>query len=86
VRVEVPTLVLCSTRGLPKPPDSYEPGFQKADIMLKVADLVKEAPKLGPKVKLMLIRDAIHDVFASEQSARDDAFDKTAEFFAYMIG
>eukprot|EP01128_Nolandella_sp_AFSM9_P007297 TRINITY_DN3957_c0_g1_i1.p1 TRINITY_DN3957_c0_g1~~TRINITY_DN3957_c0_g1_i1.p1 ORF type:complete len:1145 (-),score=296.70 TRINITY_DN3957_c0_g1_i1:92-3526(-) len=86
ISIKIPTLVVAGARGYAKAPSSYDPGFQKSDVFLDIASLVKIAPRLGSSVKLALIRDAIHDVFASGPDPRESAFDKAAEHFAFLSG
>jgi len=85
VLVKVPTLVLCSAAGATNPPTTYNPGYQRADVFLNIAEVVRLAPKIGGQVKLQLIREAMHDVFLSGMAARDEAYDKVFDFFTFLF-
>ena len=64
------------------PPTSYAPVYQKLDIFLNIGEVATMAYKLGPQVKLHLVRDALHDPFLSSPMARDDAYDTVFEYFS----
>jgi alpha-beta hydrolase superfamily lysophospholipase len=85
VIVRVPTLVLCSAAGATTPPQAYNPGYQRADVFLNIAEVVRLAPKIGGQVRLQLIREAVHDVFLSGGAQRDEAYDKMFDFFTFLF-
>jgi alpha-beta hydrolase superfamily lysophospholipase len=85
VILKVPTLVLCAAAGATSPPQAYNPGYQRADVFLNIAEVVRLVPKLGSQVKMQLIREAIHDVFLSGMQARDEAYDKVFDYFTFLF-
>jgi len=45
--------------------------FHKADLVVKVDDIKRIAPALGPRVVLEEVRDGKHDLTLSEDAARE---------------
>lgn len=78
-QITVPTLVMHSSRSLHLP--KFTPEAMSADIVLNIEDIKKVGAQLGDAVTLLEIKDAMHDIFLSPQSVRDNAF---AEMFAWL--
>ncbi len=76
--IQVPVLLMHSSKSfLPK---KNSTGVDTADIILNVEHMKQIGPKLGSKVKLLEVKDAMHDVFLSKEPARNYAFDKMFEW------
>ncbi|NCP39819.1 MAG: alpha/beta hydrolase [Rhodoferax sp.] len=55
-----------------------------ADVVLDVADMVRLAPKLGPKVQCVSIHDGIHDLVLSAPPARAQVFANLQQWLAQI--
>lgn len=72
VRVDCPVLVLLSTRSTS--PFTWSAEMTSADSVLTVEEIAYAATRIGRYVTLARIEHAMHDVFLSLPSARDDAY------------
>lgn len=83
IAIDVPTLLLSSASHLPIVQNTSHPLARKCDVLQDVALTLQVAPKWGKKIQIVLIKDALHDVFLSDIRARDEAFDSFFDFFAW---
>lgn len=72
LNLEVPILVLLSTRSLFSP--VWDEHMKSADVVLDVAGVAKRATDLGGCATIARIDDAVHDVFLSAEPVRERAF------------
>lgn len=70
--VDVPVLVMASTRGMRV--KDFVPEVQSADIVLDPHQIARWATAIGPHVTCVRITDAVHDVVLSAGPARKQAF------------
>jgi alpha-beta hydrolase superfamily lysophospholipase len=76
--IQVPVWLIHSSKSfLPK---KNSAGVDTADIILNVEHMKQIGPKLGSKVTLLEVKDAMHDVFLSKVASRNYAFDKMFEW------
>lgn len=80
VDVGVPVLALCSDRCLLRQP--WSPEADHADVILDVDQIQDRAPLLGQDVSMVVLSGARHDVFLSEDEARNQAFSVTERWLA----
>jgi alpha-beta hydrolase superfamily lysophospholipase len=76
--ISIPLLLLHSSNSFI--PKKNSTGVDKADIILNVEHMKQLGPKLGSKVTLMEVKDGMHDIFLSKETARNTAFDKMGEW------
>jgi alpha-beta hydrolase superfamily lysophospholipase len=70
--IKCPVLVLCSDhtyRG-----QELNDTAMRSDVVLDVVGIRRQALKLGKEVKIGVVKGAVHDVFLSQQDARQSAF------------
>jgi len=84
-RVQVPGLVLFSAAGVSAPPAEFAYAYQKCDIFLNISSATKVAQALGPNVRVQLIQDAVHDVFASHRVPKEEAYDAVFDYFRLLF-
>lgn len=77
--VGVPSLVLRSTKSFA--PKAWSPEAGRADIVLDTRQIAKWSGALGNRLTVVPVTEAKHDVFLSEQPARDTAY---AELGAWL--
>lgn len=70
--IDVPVCVLLSARSAP--PTRWSEELTEADTVLVVEDIAHRALRLGPSVTVERIDGALHDVFLSRRTAREDAY------------
>ena len=73
INLDVPILILSSDKSSD---GSDKELLFKSDIVLSVKDMAKYGKKLGSKVTVIEIEDAIHDVFLSKKSVRERAYER----------
>jgi len=78
--IQCPVLVLHARRS--SWPKEWSEEAMSTDVVLDVADIARLAPGLGPKVKLVAIKDGIHDLVLSQPEARAQVF---AELKAWLV-
>jgi alpha-beta hydrolase superfamily lysophospholipase len=71
--IDVPVLVLHAERSLRV--RRWTEGCQRADIVLDVRDMQRVAPRLGRRVTVQAVPDAIHDLSLSTLPARTRTFE-----------
>lgn len=76
--LQIPVLVMHSS-GSAKLFTFSEEAMRK-DIVLDVEDIKKRGAKLGSKVTLLEVKDAIHDIFLSRKEVREKAFEGMFEW------
>lgn len=76
--ITAPVLLLRSTRSLR--PKAWSDEVQRADIVLDVQDMVRQAPNLGPLVEMHAVPDGIHDLVLSREHARARTFELLADW------
>lgn len=72
LNIDAPVCVLLSARSAV--PTRWSEELTSADSVLVVEDIAQRALKLGSSVTVERIDGALHDVFLSRKSARDDAY------------
>ncbi|MBA9004046.1 MULTISPECIES: alpha/beta hydrolase [Thermomonospora] len=72
LEIDVPVLVMASTRSARG--RAAAEAVSVADVVLDVDHIVRWAPKLGPHVTLVRIKDGVHDLVLSNKEARDQVF------------
>jgi alpha-beta hydrolase superfamily lysophospholipase len=77
--IKVPTFVMHGSKSLI--PKKYTKEAQTSDCVLNVDDILHIAPHLGKQITMVEIKDAVHDVFLSEEEVRNKAFD---EMFGWL--
>lgn len=73
--MDLPVLVLLSTGTVFRP--QWTPEYQENDAVLDVELLARRAVKLGRRVTVVRLPGAMHDVFASREPVRREAFAQT---------
>ena len=77
--IEVPVLVMHSSRS--RSISTFSQEAMSSDIVLNIEDIKRIGSKLGKRVTLMDIDNALHDVFLSPKKVREAAFN---EMFAWL--
>ncbi len=72
--ITVPVLVMHSSGSIKMSKFSKE--AMSKDIVLNIEDIKRVGLKLGERVTLLEIDNALHDIFLSPKMVREDAFDK----------
>jgi len=72
LEIDAPVLVMASTRSARG--RAAEQAVSVADIVLDVDHIARWAPKLGPRVTVVRIKDGIHDLVLSGKEAREQVF------------
>lgn len=75
----VPTLLLCSDKHNFKKGKLTE-GTYTSDVILKPSQMREHAQKANKDVDVVVLKDAVHDVFLSRQHVREHALATTAEW------
>ena len=70
--VRVPVLVLRSDRSLLRT-RSWTPEAMRADTVLDVEQMARWAPRIGPRVDVVVVPDGMHDLFLSPEPVRGRA-------------
>jgi alpha-beta hydrolase superfamily lysophospholipase len=70
--IDVPVLVMCSTRSVKPKPGADE--LTRADAVLDVRQIARWSVRLGPHVTLVRIEDGLHDLVLSAEPARKKTF------------
>ncbi|OJV96369.1 MAG: alpha/beta hydrolase [Microbacterium sp. 67-17] len=78
IEVGCPALVMLSQRS--SSPLMWRPDMLETDSVLVVDDIAKAATRLGRLVTIARIDGALHDVFLSRASARDEAYRALGEW------
>jgi alpha-beta hydrolase superfamily lysophospholipase len=78
--IDVPILVLTSTRSLTSLAGLRTEPLAEIDIVLDVRRIAERAPDLGTHVTLVRVAGALHDVTLSAPSVRAQVFDEVARF------
>jgi len=76
--IAAPVLLLRSTRSLR--PKAWSDEVQRADIVLDVDDMVRQAPNLGAPVEMHAVPDGMHDLVLSREHARNRTFALVADW------
>lgn len=71
-KLEIPILVMYSSGS--KKMSKYTPEAQQNDLVLEVKDIQRIGKNLGPKVHLLEVNNAVHDIFLSSKPVRESAF------------
>ncbi len=77
--IQVPVLVMHSSSS-----DkffTFSEAAMRKDIVLDVEDIKERGAKLGSKVTLLEVENAIHDIFLSKKEVREKAFEGMFEWF-----
>ncbi|MFM6974561.1 MAG: alpha/beta hydrolase [Agromyces sp.] len=72
LNIDVPILTLLSKRSLIAP--VWSPEMLRTDIVLIVDDIAKRALGLGEAVTVVRLDGALHDVFLSQKTVREEAY------------
>ena len=78
VDIDAPVLTLLSTGY--SSPLQWVPAMTATDSVLVVDDIARAATRLGRRVGIQRIPDAIHDVFLSAPAARDLAYARLSDW------
>lgn len=78
LELEMPILVLRSDSTYSA--DTLSPLALRADAVLDVEPMQKQAENLGQQVTIAVIEDAMHDVFLSAAPVRNEAFRRTQDW------
>ncbi|MCH1866791.1 alpha/beta hydrolase [Nocardioides sp. CFH 31398] len=78
LHVDVPVLVLTSDRSA-EPPLSAD-DLRSADVVLDVEHMWRWAPRIGPRVEVVAVEGARHDVVLSEEPALTRVHDALADW------
>jgi alpha-beta hydrolase superfamily lysophospholipase len=78
LNLAIPVLVMHSDKS--DGGKEWREGYRVADIVLNVAHMKQYGPGLGPKVKLVEIKDGLHDLTLSRKDVRERVFQ---ELFAW---
>ncbi|GAA2077500.1 alpha/beta hydrolase [Actinomadura alba] len=70
--IDVPVLVMCSTRSVKPRPGSDE--LTRADAVLDVEQIARWSNRLGRHLTLVRIEDGLHDLVLSAEPARERTF------------
>lgn len=77
-KIKVPVLLMHSSQSVGG--SQWTPEMQHGDAVLNVKDMVKYGPKLGKDVTLHEVPGGLHDLFLSQEDARDNAYDAVFAF------
>jgi alpha-beta hydrolase superfamily lysophospholipase len=83
IDVGAPVLMLTSTRS--HRPQRWDDDVARTDIVLDVRQMARWAHRLGRQVTLTQIDGAIHDVLASAEPVRKQAYDEIRRWLAYRL-
>jgi alpha-beta hydrolase superfamily lysophospholipase len=84
IDVGAPVLTLCSTVSLV--PKEWSEDAARADTVLDVRQIAKWSHALGRHVTVVRVPDALHDVLASPQPVRTEAFGQVERWLDYVTG
>eukprot|EP01124_Arcella_intermedia_P036218 TRINITY_DN944_c0_g1_i1.p1 TRINITY_DN944_c0_g1~~TRINITY_DN944_c0_g1_i1.p1 ORF type:complete len:1599 (-),score=476.58 TRINITY_DN944_c0_g1_i1:2-4798(-) len=68
----VPTVMLVAAQGTVV--GNWAEELRSADAMMNVNKVISLAPKISALVKLIVVKDAVHDIFLSGEKAREEAY------------
>jgi alpha-beta hydrolase superfamily lysophospholipase len=80
--IEVPVLVMCSTRSRFR--RRWHPDLMAADTVLDVEQIARRAPRLGRHVTLVRIEGGLHDLVLSPKPVRDQVFEEMRAWLGYL--
>lgn len=72
LNIQCPVLVLHSDKSIYG--DTYNPTFQTGDAVLSVTHIRDRSKHLGNNVKIVEIKDGLHDLILSRQDVREETF------------
>lgn len=78
-RTGVPTLLLCSDKHSFKKGKLSEATYT-SDVILKPSQMREHATKADPNVDVVVLKDAVHDVFLSRRPVREHALHTTLQW------
>ena len=78
--IQVPILVMHSSGSLK--PKKFSKEVLTKDIVLNVEDIKRVGRKLGNKVTMCKVNNALHDIFLSPKAVREVGFDKMFSWLA----
>jgi len=76
--IPIPLLVMIGVKSVVS--TTYTPEFKTSDAVLDIERVISIAPKLSPFVKIVLVKDGIHDLFLSHVTARAEAYNHLWNF------
>lgn len=77
-KIKVPVLLMHSSQSVGG--SEWTPAMQHGDAVLNVKDMEKYGPRLGDNVTLHTVPGGLHDLFLSDEAARDNAYDAVFAF------
>ena len=83
IDVGAPVLTLCSSTSLVS--QSWSEQAHTADTVLDVRQIAKWSHQLGPRVTVVRVQDALHDVLCSRKDVRELAFGEISRWLAYTL-
>jgi alpha-beta hydrolase superfamily lysophospholipase len=83
IDVGAPVLTLCSSTSLV--PQVWSEDAACADTVLDVKQIAKWSHQLGPRVTVVRVDGALHDVLCSRKDVRDVAFDEISRWLTYVF-
>jgi alpha-beta hydrolase superfamily lysophospholipase len=83
LQVKCPVLVLCSDKSYQG--QDLEPA-KRADVVLSVSGIQRQAKKLGKQVEISVVPGAVHDVFLSQEEVMQAAFAKMEGWMKKRFG
>jgi len=83
IDVGAPVLVLSSMRS--HTPQAWDDDVTRTDIVLDVRQIARWSHRLGPHVTVSRIEDAMHDVLASPEPVRKQAYEEIRRWLAYRL-
>lgn len=81
--VNVPVLLMHSDNSVYG--NEWTPAFNKGDAVLDVEDISRYGRELGPYVTEKVIKGGMHDLFLSEASVREKAYEAMFEWLAETL-
>jgi len=78
LNIPIPTLVMISVEATA--PSNWSNELKHKDAVMTTQKVINVAPKLSPFVKMVLIKDGVHDLFLSKEDAREEAYNQIFNF------
>jgi len=83
LNIGIPVLTFLSSSSFV--PKDFSEECLTNDVFMNVRISKDSAEKLGKTAKVEMLKDAMHDIFASKEMIRDQAYDMLFDFFGYMV-
>jgi len=74
LNIQIPVFVMVSVKSVIA--TSWTDDLKTQDAVLDIEKVITALPKLSPFVKIVLVKDGVHDLFLSKEEAKKEAYEQ----------